>query len=440
MSPSKKIAYSIGNLGGALSYQAVATYVQFFYLDVMKLAPALMAPALIVYAIWNAINEPLSGHLSDHTRSRWGRRIPYILFLSLPLSIFLALVFLPPVAAAQNQTLLFSYFLFAICLFDGFHTIVTLNLSALLPEMFPTLKERAQVSSIRQVFGIVGSIIGIALPPMIYTAIGWGPMGIVFGVITGVTLYVSLAGARERGTHLTEKEMPLKDALAATFKNKSFIVYMAFQIMLQFSFLLITAAIPFYTKYVLREDETKTSLLLLATFVVAILTLYAWSKLITRIGARRAMMAAFALFALTLMPLFFVNTFEHTLIATSAFGIALAGLLVLPDIMLSDVIDEDEQNTGRRREGMYFGMQGLLIRTGIVLQALALNATLTASGYDANLPVAAQPAALETGLRYLVSVIPSAGALLGIVFLKFYPLDGARLAELQRKKFTPPVA
>ncbi len=434
MTHFQKLAYAFGNLGGSLSYQVVSTYVQFFYLDVMKLAPPLMAPAMLIYAIWNSLNEPLAGHLSDRTRTRWGRRIPYILFLTLPLSILLALVWLPPTAAAQSQALLFLYFVFALCVFDGLHTLVTLNMTALFPEMYPGLDARAEVSSFRQVFGIVGSILGIAAPPIIYAAIGWGQMGVVFAVITAVTLYVSLAGMRERDTRAAEAPLPFRAALVTTFTNKSFLTYMAFQILLQYAFLLIMAAIPFYAKYVLRETEEKTSFLLFAAFATAFIMVFVWGWVTTRIGARKAMMAALALFAVTLVPLFFVNTFLQSILTTSALGIALAGLMMLPDILLSDVIDEDEQKTGRRREGMYFGMQGLLIRAGIILQALTLNAVLTATGYDANLSVAAQTPALSVGLRIAVSLIPMLAVGAAALCLLGYPLHGARLTQVHRAR------
>ncbi len=430
----RKLAYSFGNIGTSLSYQAVSAYAQFFYVDVMKLAPPLMGAAMIVYAIWNAINDPLAGYLSDRTRTRWGRRIPYILFLSLPLAICFALLWLPPVTAAQNQALLLAYFLFAIFMFDGLFTFVALNMTALFPEMFPSLDERAQVSAYRQLFALVGMVLGVALPPIIYAGVGWGAMGIGFGALTALSLYASLFGMRESGARVAQEALTLRDALAATFRNRSFVAYIAFQIMREFAFLLIVAAIPFYAKYVLRTSEGITSLLLFAAFGVAFPMVMVWGKIIPRLGARNAMSAALGLFAVTLTPLLFVNTVEATLLTTGALGIALAGLFILPDIMLADVIDEDELKTGRRREGMYFGVQGLLLRAAIALQAIALNVILTLSGYNAALPVDAQPPMVEAGLRAIVSIAPISALLLAMVCLRWYPLHGTRLAEIVRAR------
>lgn len=432
LTPKQKLAYAVGNLGAGVSYQAVSTYIQFFYLDVMRLAPGLMATAMTIYAIWNALNDPLAGQLSDRTRTRWGRRIPYILFGTLPMAIFFVFLWRVPDAFAQDQTALWLYLLSLLFLFDTFHSVVTLNYAALFPEMFTSLVDRAQVSSWRQIFAVIGTALGIALPPVLYSTFGWGAFALFIGAVTAISLYISLYGSRERALDPEDKPLPLSSALRATFRNLSFVTYMGMQVMLQFAFLLITAAIPFYAKYVLNASESITSLLLGATLVVAGVLLLGWGRVATRFGARATMMLALGLFGLALVPFLFVDTVAGTLMTTAAVGIGLSGLLILPDIMLSDVIDEDALKTGARREGMYYGIQGLLIRAAIVLQALVLNTLLSAGGYDPALGVAAQSPQLAFGLRLAVSVVPLGAVLLGILAVVLYPLHGARLDEIRQ--------
>ena len=143
MSKPNKFAYSFGAVATALSYQAFSTYIIFFYVDVVKLPPYLAAIAMMIYAVWNAINDPLAGYISDHTRSKWGRRIPYIAFGAIPFGLVYFLLWTPPFWDFTQVTLLFFYFLVFICLFDGFYTFTVLNWASLFPEMFSGLKERA---------------------------------------------------------------------------------------------------------------------------------------------------------------------------------------------------------------------------------------------------------------------------------------------------------
>ncbi|MBI4675739.1 MAG: MFS transporter [Chloroflexi bacterium] len=174
------------------------------------------------------------------------------------------------------------YLVTLLFLFDTLHTVVTLNYAALFPEMYTTLADRAQMSSWRQIFAVIGAALGIALPPVLYATFGWGAFALFIGVVTAVTLYISLFGSHERARQANQDALPLRAALKATFRNRSFAAYMGMQVMLQFAFLLIMAVIPFYAKYVLNASEEITSLLLGATLVVAGILLLGWGRIATR--------------------------------------------------------------------------------------------------------------------------------------------------------------
>ncbi len=140
------IAYSAGSLGTALSMQCFNTFAPLFYIDRLKLAPALFGVAMTIHAVWNALSDPLAGQISDRTRTRWGRRIPYILFLTLPTALCFVALWAPPFSAERGQmTELFAYFLAVILLFDTLWTFVVLNWTTLFPEMCPDQKQRAGV-------------------------------------------------------------------------------------------------------------------------------------------------------------------------------------------------------------------------------------------------------------------------------------------------------
>ncbi len=424
---SRKLAYSFGAIATALSYQAFSTYIFFFYVDVIQLPSYLAASGMLVFAVWNAVNDPLAGYISDHTRSRWGRRIPYIALGAIPFGIIYFLLWVPPFSALSQTTLLFIYFLLFICLFDSFYTVTVLNWAALFPEMYPSLAERSEVNAYRQSFGMLGLVLGIALPPLIYGAWGWGPMGFVFGLIITVSLLIALWGSRERLEFSKDKPLAFWQSVKATFKNLSFITFVFSNLFVQFTFTIILASIPFFAKYILGANALQTSAILAAAFLTAIPMLYVWAKLTNKFGAKKCFMASMIVLAVFLAPLFFVKSFAATVLFSALIGIGLSGFILISDIIISDVIDEDETNTGTRREGMYFGVNAFVTRFAIGLQAMSMGVVFTLTGYNPRALI--QPEGFLIGLRSLIAIFPAIALILAFVIILFYPLSGKDTME-----------
>jgi GPH family glycoside/pentoside/hexuronide:cation symporter len=427
----KKLEYSFGAIATALSYQAFSTYIIFFYVDVVKLPAYLAAIGMLIYALWNAVNDPIAGFISDHTHTRWGRRIPYIAFGAIPFALIYFLIWTPPFTEYSQVFWLFLYFVGFICLFDGFYTVTILNWASLYPEMFQTLKERSEVNAYRQSFGMVGLVLGIAIPPLIYGTLGWGVMGAIFGVIIAVSLLIALRGSFEHKVYSQEKQLSLSKSFKATLKNRSFLTFVFANLFVQFTFTIILASIPFFAKYVLDEGAAGTAAILAAAFVTAIPMLYVWEKLTIKFGAKRCFMATMLLLASFLFPLFFVKTFLAAIINSMLIGIGLAGFILLADIIISDIIDEDETNTGTRREGMYFGANAFITRFAIGLEAFCMGIVFVVTSY--NPYIFTQTREYLAGLRWLIAGFPMIAMLLAFVIMWFYPLSGKKLDELRQK-------
>ncbi|MCI2430259.1 MFS transporter [Candidatus Acetothermia bacterium] len=426
----QKIAYSTGSLGIDLANQTFTAYILFFYLDTLKLDPALVGLGWgMLYALWNAINDPLVGYLSDRTRTRWGRRIPYILFGTPLFVLSFILLWMPPTAIRADSHLLFLYFLGILLLFDLFYTLVTLNRDALFPEMFSDPGERARVSALRVVFSQTGVFIALVIAPLIFDTHGWDAMALVFGAIIGATLLLSLLGSREEERFRRAPPLDLKAAFVATFRNRAFLTYTIYHIFNQTAFIMLPAMIPFYVKYVLGVPPRESSVLLGIALLVTISTLYFWSRAAARWGTRTTMMAASMLFALALTPFLWVESFWATAIVSALLGISFGGLFLLPTVFIAEITDEDELVTGVRREGMYFGMSALLVRLAFMLQGLTMATILNLTGYEGGL--ATQPDQVIWGIRVLIALVPILAIGLGLLALRLYPLHGERLAHLR---------
>ena len=430
MNKLKKICYSFGAVATALSYQAFSTYIIFFYVDVLRLEAGLAAIAMLIYGVWNAINDPIAGFISDSTRTKWGRRIPYIVIGSIPFGLVYFLLWAPPVTA-MNMTALFWYFLIFICLFDALYTVVVLNWASLFPEMYPSLAERAQVNSYRQTFGMIGLVIGIALPPLIYISIGWAKMGAIFGAIIAAAYIVAIFGSKEKLKYSSEKPLPLRAAISATFRNFPFITFVSSNLLIQYAFTMVLAIIPFYAKYVLSAGALETSMILFSAFAVAIPMMFVWRAVSVRYGAKASYLAAILIFLVSLVPFLFISGTIAAVVSSGFLGIGLAGIILISDILISDVIDNDAANTGARREGMYFGMNAFVCRFAIALEAASIGFIFSFTKY--NPVIFTQARAFLLGLRILVAGLPIVALAIAFGIMMHYPLDSARGEPLSKR-------
>jgi GPH family glycoside/pentoside/hexuronide:cation symporter len=375
---------------------------------------------MLIYGVWNAVNDPIAGFISDSTKTRWGRRIPYIFLGSIPFGLVYFLLWAPPFTSADMNAL-FWYFLLLICLFDTLYTIVVINWASLYPEMYPTLTERAQVNSYRQTFGMIGLVIGIALPPLIFSAIGWAKMGAVFGAIIAAAYFVALAGSREKPKYSSKKPLPFIKATAATFRNIPFITFVSSNLLIQFAFTMVLAVIPFYAKYVLNAGAAATSLILFATFAVAIPMMFVWRALVVRFGAKTCYMAAILEFILMLFPFLLIDNISAAVVSSGLLGVGLSGIILLSDVLISDVIDHDAKITHVRREGMYFGVNAFICRFAIAMEAASIGLVFTLTKY--NPIIFTQTKAFLLGLRVLVAGLPMIALAAAFGIMIYYPLS-----------------
>lgn len=375
---------------------------------------------MLIYGVWNAVNDPIAGFISDSTKTKWGRRIPYILFGAIPFGIVYFFLWASPFNST-NMMALFFYFLFMICLFDGLYTVVVLNWASLFPEMYPSLAERAQVNSFRQTFGMFGLVIGVALPPLIYITIGWARMGAVFGAIITIAFLVSLAGSREDLKYSSENPLPLIKAFSATFRNFSFITFVLSNLLIQYAFTMVLAIIPFYAKYVLDLGAIETSLILATALLIAIPMMFVWRAVSIKFGAKASYMSSMIIFLLALIPFLFISDFNTAVISSGFLGIGLAGIILLSDVLISDVIDHDRTKTGVRREGMYFGVNAFVCRFAIALEAASIGFVFSFTRY--NPIIFTQTKAFLLGLRILVAGLPIIALAIAFGIMVFYPLS-----------------
>ncbi|KRW92750.1 MFS transporter [Alicyclobacillus tengchongensis] len=410
----KRVAYAANQVAINMLWQAFNAVAVYFYVTNLQVSAVAISSGMIAYGVLNALFNLLAGHISDRTHTRWGRRIPYIAGCSLPFALSFFFLFSPP---SLGQTGLLCYFFVMTLAFDLSFTFTALNAGALYPEMFVTERDRAYVSALQQLFGIVGLIAGVALAKSLGETLGWRSMGLVFGAIGVLSMYVSLYGSFER-KDTRESPFGWREALSATFRNRRFLVYVAASFLVQFTTTLFTSASSFYTTYVIRLTPMQNSLFLGGIFVVAMPLSFVWARAAVRFSSARSLCLSILVYALVELSLLVDRNPVSLLCTGLALGVPIAGFMVLLNVLLAEVIDIDAARTGRRREGMYLGVNGCIVRLGMSLQYAVMAAFFALSGYRSG--AAIQSSGTILGFRVLLGLVPLIFLLAAFVFMLLY--------------------
>jgi GPH family glycoside/pentoside/hexuronide:cation symporter len=431
VSPSQKQRwlYSLANLGHVIPTQMVG-FILFFYTDVKRLPVVIASSVMFAYSIWDAVNNPIMGYITDRTRSRWGRRIPYLKFGAIPFAISLIFIWMAPFDGVEQTQALMLYMIFVPFLWEGLGTMTTTAYFSLLPEMFATYEDRTKVAVSMNFIQVIGLFIGMAGTPILTDKLGWVPTAAIFAVITIVTYYVGLPGMFERKSSVQAAGVPFFAALRATFINRSFISVVISQTFRFVGTGTLTTGVLYYVKYSLDAGESFGSVILGVAFIVSAITLELWRRLVAnRYEARTTLMIANAVMGISVIPLGFAANTTTAAIASAGLGLGLAGLILMGDIIIADIIDEDEVKTGQRREGMYFGMSKFIMKLSGSIVALWFGLIAPAYGYDSALNI--QPDSVAAGFRVFMTVPVIVSSILAIIALFFYPLYGERLKAIK---------
>ena len=203
-----KLAYGSGDMGPAITANILVFFLLYFFTNVAGLPAGMAGSILAIGKIGDAINDPIAGILSDRTRTKWGRRIPWMLFGTIPFGLFFFLQWLVPEFSSDpntNNWYLFVYYIVIATLFNIAYTAVNLPYTALTPELTQDYNERTNLNSFRFAFSIGGSILSLILATFIFQAYPDDPvkqyfvLGLVSTIISVVALFWATFRIQERG-------------------------------------------------------------------------------------------------------------------------------------------------------------------------------------------------------------------------------------------------
>lgn len=431
-----KFLYGAGDTGFSITLTIIGAYFAIFLTDVVGVAPKIAAAAIFIGRSWDYINDPIAGYISDRTRSRWGRRRPFLLFGALPYALTFALMWWRP--PFEGDFALAIYYAAVYVLFEAVATFVYMPYSALTPELTTNYDERTALTSYRMFFSIFGSLVAFTVPLMIvgtFVPESAGRvllMGVIFGAVGMLAPLFTFFGTRERREYMQLSRPRLFQSLKAALKNRPFVFGAAIFLFTWVSMNILETTLLYFIKYVVQREQ-QSDIIMASIFVTAIIALPLWEWVSRRWNKRWAYVVGVAFWAVVQMMLITLNTstgFGLILFLCILAGIGVAAGHVLPWSIIPDAVEWDEWHTGERHEGMFYSlitlMQKIASSAAIPLTLLVLDAT----GYIPN--VLNQPQSALTGIRVVIGPIPAVLLSAGILFAILYPLTREQHAKVVR--------
>jgi len=441
LSFSTKFFYGLASLGTSTVSSIYGALLPIFYQDYLGLSSKWIGIASAIYAIWNALNDPIFGFITDNTRSKLGRRIPYMRFTAPFLALTFILVWFAPEGVGEITQ--FWWMLVTMLLYDTAYTIIGLVHGALIPELTESDVERNQLSISSTLFGLVGYVLGFVLPDLfrprpgnMHSSLMSLQMSMIaVGIICAFLIILTTLKVKERREFaMVDRKLKFWESLGYTLSNKPFWIFVTMNFLITFMMAISTGSLYYLADYV---TQTSTIMLMVYLFIPMVVGVPVANLVVKKLGLLTSQIIYMVITGIGLMTIGFIPT-SLIPISLAISGLGLSGQQSITYNILGLVIDADEIRTGTRREGSFFGANALLTKPA---QSLALYLTaliLEQSGFITRAVnngeiLLNQPAAVLFGIRSIVGLIPGIAMLLGAVIILFFPIRGQKLIDLKQK-------
>ncbi len=422
----KSFNYAVGMFGTSIPINMLKTYAAIYYVDSLGLTTVQFSLMLFIYAFIDALDNPIYGFLSDRTRSRWGRRRPWLV-IGTPLLVLGFIAFYsPPALLAGNA--LFAYCLLFYIFTGTLDSVINANYGALFPELFRDDSSRAATNALRQAFQLVAMIISIALTPMVTGALGYRLTAILYGLLGGaVILYMSFT-SREVAFSSLEEQPRLWHSLKSLLVNRKFWIAGLANAFYSAAMSLVLVAMPFYVKYTLKLASGQATFLFAAVLLIAIGCVSVWAWLVRRYALVPVWRAALAVLALAFIPLYFAGGLVSALVCSALVGFGFAGVITTMDLIGAKIMDEDQVKYNLRREGIISNAMGFMNRLNGLFTSFGFFLVFQLYRFESGSNPGPQP---DSAARFLLTLFPLVLMIIsfGFSFLIDFP---------QQKKETQP--
>lgn len=451
-----KFMYGSGDWGISSIGMMRSIFLALYLTDVVGLEPRLASFGALAGIIWDAINDPIIGYLSDRMNTRWGRRRPFLLWFSIPFGLSFIILWSAP--DWDNQVALLTYVTLSFMISDTLTTLVTVPFLSLTPELTPDYDERTSLTSFRSVFQLVGALSMVVAAPTIVDVViraggsqqqGFMTVGAIFGAIGAIPLILIGLFIRERVTPEKTESIPFREMLRIAWQNIPFRYSVGIHLLNWSAVDVVAVTFPYFLLYwVAKGDMLATiriggvdlayeSAFFGILMLVCILFVPFWLWLSRIRNKREAYILGMTFWVAVTFLIYTIQPGqENTLLLLAALaGIGVSAAYTMPDSLFADVIEWDELRTRRRQEGIFYGIRALIRKlTGALMIFLTLQA-LDWAGYVAPPEGAIQFTQSDSALQMIRLLVSPFGALMlsGTILLAWlFPLSREKHNRIQR--------
>lgn len=432
------VSYGFGTFIDEFLNVAFGIFVFYFYEVEIGLDVVLTSIGFVIYALWNALNDPIMGYLTDRPfkfTKKWGRRFPWIMIGGAGWVITYLMLFTPPnVDPKSGAWILFIWLVFSTCLYDTLSSLWSTNFFSLFPDKFRG-QERAKASGIMALIGFVGIALG-SIGPGLFIEYGNTQSYItqagILVVIGLVAVVISIPGIRDEPEMVERylkkcEELEQRDSFFGMFKiaikQKNFRIYLICFFLLQTMTACLLASINYLVRYILQSQADVTTIIMVGFLLGALISIPIWTVISRKIKNNFKMMILIgSLEFFFIIPILIATTLFMVIIGALLFGVGFGGhAVVFRGLIFPDAIDETVVITGKRQEGIYVGIRAFFGRLSFVSQAIIFAVIHILTGFNPG--TESQTELAKLGIRIHLALIPMICILI-VTFLiwKFYDL------------------
>lgn len=382
-----KIGYGLGDIYGGGSGVVISFYYLIFLTDVVRISPALAGTVILISKIYDSITDPFEGLLADRTRTRLGRRRPYLL-AGIPL-VFVSFIALFYPFRMESETTRFFLVVLSYLFFSTVVSIVMLNYNALHSEITLDYHERSSLSSIRIFFSTISSIVAALVPleivklfPDVHT--GYIVMSVAIGAFFALPFIATVAAVKERAEFQKPPEkFDWKLAFIEPFKNRTFLYTLAMYLFAFVAIDTVSTIVAYFVKYHMQRSG-EVSFVNGTLLIAQVISLPFYVALSKRTSKIRGYIIGLAIWVIAMLFSFLLspdNASFWIYVFAAVVGLGTGGVVVMIYAIFPDIPDVDELHSGERREAIYSALVTFVRKFSSALAIFAVSNTIGWAGY-----------------------------------------------------------